>query len=45
MENEKDDFNVDFLDKSRTEKLAKKIETGEITCNVDNPEACENCGS
>ena len=45
MENEKDDFNVDFLDKSKTEALEKKIEAGEITCNVDSPEACENCGS
>lgn len=30
------------------ERLAlmdKKVETGEISCNLDNPEDCEACGS
>lgn len=33
---------------SMDERLAAmdaKIESGQITCNVDNPEDCENCGS
>lgn len=43
MEEEFD--NVDFLDKAKLKELDKKVETGEITCNLDSPEECENCGS
>tara|TARA_E500000318_G_scaffold53851_1_gene50131 strand:- start:5647 stop:5784 length:138 start_codon:yes stop_codon:yes gene_type:complete len=45
MEKEKDDFSVDFLDKNRQKEFERKIETGEITCNLDSPEECEACGS
>jgi len=40
-----EEFNVDFLDQTKRKELDKKVETGEITCNLDNPEECENCGS
>ena len=40
-----EEFNVDFLDKTKLKELDKKVETGEITCNLDSPEECENCGS
>jgi hypothetical protein len=40
-----EEFNVDFLDKNRVKEQEDKIKSGEITCNMDNPEACENCGS
>lgn len=40
----KDDFGMDFLsDKFR--EGDKKVESGEISCNLDNPEDCINCGS
>ncbi len=31
------------LDQDKLKKQEKKIEDGEITCNVDNPEDCESC--
>ena len=40
-----EEFNVDFLDQTKRKELDKKVETEEITCNLDNPEECENCGS
>jgi hypothetical protein len=40
-----EEFNVDFLDQAKLKELDKKVETGEITCNLENPEECENCGS
>ena len=29
----------------RLAEMDEKIINGEITCNIDNPENCENCGS
>jgi hypothetical protein len=35
---------TDFLS-DRFKEADKKVESGEISCNIDNPEDCENCGS
>ena len=37
--------NVNFLDQNKLKEQEAKIESGEITCNTDNPEECLNCGS
>jgi len=37
--------NVNFLDQTRLQEQEAKIESGEISCNTDNPEECLNCGS
>jgi hypothetical protein len=29
----------------RLAKMESKLESGEITCNLEDPESCENCGS
>jgi len=29
----------------RLAAMDAKVESGEISCNLDNPEDCENCGS
>ena len=34
-----------FIDTAKLDELNAKIDTGELTCNVDDPESCENCGS
>ena len=34
-----------FLDQDVLKKQEAKIESGEITCNLDSPEACEACGA
>ena len=39
-----EEFDVDFLGDKFAE-ADKKVESGEISCNLDNPEGCENCGS
>ena len=36
---------VTFIKSDRIKELNNKIDTGEIACNVDDPESCENCGS
>ena len=41
MEEDFDD--ISFLDQDKLNKQEKKIEDGEITCNIDNPEDCESC--
>ena len=41
MEEEFED--VGFLDQDKLKKQVKKIEDGEITCNIDSPEDCESC--
>ena len=41
MEEEWDD--VSFLDQDKLKKQEVKIESGEISCNIDNPEDCESC--
>tara|TARA_R100001591_G_scaffold11785_2_gene17973 strand:+ start:1453 stop:1587 length:135 start_codon:yes stop_codon:yes gene_type:complete len=33
----------DFLDQEKLKKQEQKIESGEITCNIENPEDCESC--
>lgn len=29
----------------RLAEMDKKVESGEITCNIDNPDDCEACGA
>ena len=41
MEEDFDD--ISFLDQDKLKKQEKKIEDGDITCNIDNPEDCESC--
>lgn len=41
--NHEEDFDVSFLDQDKLKKQEKKIESGEITCNIENPEDCESC--
>jgi len=41
MEEEFED--ISFLDQSRLKEQEQKIESGEITCNLDSPEDCESC--
>ena len=41
MEEDFDD--IGFLDQDKLKKQEKKIEDGEITCSIDNPEDCESC--
>jgi len=41
MEEDFDD--ISFLDQDKLKKQEKKIEDGEISCNIDNPEDCESC--
>ena len=36
---------VTFIKEDKIKELNEKIDTGEITCNMDDPESCENCGS
>jgi len=44
MHTPKDDFeDISFLDQDKLKKQERKIESGEIVCNKDNPEECENC--
>jgi hypothetical protein len=45
MSKKEDDFDVSFLDQEKLKKQEEKIESGEITCNTENPEDCEACGS
>jgi len=40
----KDEFeDISFLDSKRLKEQESKIESGEISCNTDSPEECENC--
>jgi len=34
-----------FLNMDRLAKAESKLESGEIVCNMEDPESCENCGS
>jgi len=43
MMKEEDFDDIGFLDQDKLKKAEQKIESGEITCNKDNPEECENC--
>jgi hypothetical protein len=38
-----EDFDVSFLDQDKLKKQEQKIESGEVTCNIENPEDCESC--
>jgi len=39
-----DEFgDISFLDQDKLKNQESKIESGEIVCNKDNPEECENC--
>jgi hypothetical protein len=40
-----EDFDISFLDQDKLKKQEQKIESGEVTCNIENPEDCEACGS
>ena len=39
-----EEIETDFLS-DRFKEADKKVESGEISCNLDNPEDCEACGS
>ena len=41
---EDDEFGMDFLS-DKFKEGDKKVANGEISCNLDNPEDCINCGS
>ena len=45
MEEENEINEISFLDQSKLNELNKKVDEGKITCNIENPEQCENCGS
>ena len=34
---------ISFLNPDRLKKSEEKLETGEITCNIDSPEDSESC--
>lgn len=38
-----EEFDVSFLDQDKLKEQEKKIESGEITCSIKNPEDCESC--
>ena len=40
---EEDDFNVDFLDQEKLKKQEEKLKSGEIVCDIKNPDDCESC--
>lgn len=41
MNREEED--VSFLDPKRLKETEKKQESGELTCNIEDPEDCESC--
>ena len=38
-------IDISFLDPKRLQEQEDKIASGEIVCNTESPEDCENCGS
>ena len=38
-----EDDDVSFLNPEKLKKSQDKLESGEITCNLDTPEDCESC--
>jgi|TARA_Y100000015_G_scaffold38162_1_gene40832 hypothetical protein len=38
-----EDFDISFLDPKKLKESEAKIESGEITCNIESPEDCESC--
>lgn len=43
MRHEEEFDDIGFLDQEKLKKQEQKIESGEITCNLDSPEDCESC--
>ena len=43
MTNREEEEEVGFLNPDRLKETAKKHESGELTCNIDDPEDCESC--
>lgn len=43
MRHTEEDDEVGFLNPNRVKETAKKQESGELTCNIDDPEDCESC--
>tara|TARA_R100001510_G_C7656338_1_gene216237 strand:+ start:6729 stop:6872 length:144 start_codon:yes stop_codon:yes gene_type:complete len=44
IKEKKDEFeDISFLDSKRLKEQESKIESGEISCNIDSPEECESC--
>ena len=41
----KEDFSCEFLDKDKLKEQEDKIKSGELVCNIENPDECEACGS
>tara|TARA_R100001015_G_C4509751_1_gene81790 strand:+ start:424 stop:558 length:135 start_codon:yes stop_codon:yes gene_type:complete len=40
-----EDFCCEFLDADKLKQQEDKIKSGELVCNIENPEECEACGS
>ena len=38
-----EDLYMRFLDPKKLKESEAKIESGEITCNIESPEDCESC--
>jgi len=38
-----EEFDISFLDQKKLKESEDKIESGEITCNIESPEDCESC--
>ena len=43
MKHTEEEDEVGFLNPDRVKETAKKQESGELTCNIDDPEDCESC--
>ncbi len=38
-----EEFDISFLDPKKLKECEDKIKSGEITCNIEDPENCESC--
>ena len=38
-----EEFDISFLDPKKLKECEDKIKSGEITCNIEDPESCESC--
>ncbi len=43
MNKEEEEFDISFLDPKKLKESEDKMESGELTCNIDSPEGCESC--
>lgn len=43
MNRKTEEDEVGFLNPDRLKETAKKQESGELTCNIEDPEDCESC--